>query len=174
MLRRRCATSINMAWDGSDKYTRAFATASQVKRLNSFSLVSLYFEGKSKFLEAVRGCRCACLFSMILRSRPKGQAEGAAPLPEGLPAQCRRCLHRCTPVHAQTGPRAGRSAADAASAACARHAPPTGPTLPLPPQTGSFSGSFNDWFSSFGGYQQGFADQFSAYSDSSTAPRTIG
>jgi hypothetical protein len=41
-------------------------------------------------------------------------------------------------------------------------------------QTSSFSGSFNDWFSSFGGYQQGFSDQFGAYTDDSAAPRTIG
>jgi hypothetical protein len=44
-----------MAFDGSDRYTRVFATASQVKRLNSFSLVGLYFQGKDKFLESVGG-----------------------------------------------------------------------------------------------------------------------
>lgn len=45
-----CATSINLAFEGVDKNYQAFQTAAQVRKLNQYSLVSLYGVGKSTFL----------------------------------------------------------------------------------------------------------------------------
>jgi hypothetical protein len=42
-----------MSFEGTDQSTAAFTTAGQVKKLNSFSLVSLYFVAKEKFGDVV-------------------------------------------------------------------------------------------------------------------------
>uniref|UniRef100_A0A383W183 Pherophorin domain-containing protein n=1 Tax=Tetradesmus obliquus TaxID=3088 RepID=A0A383W183_TETOB len=46
-----CATGINLAFEGVDANSAAFTTASQVKKLTSYSLVSIYFKAKEAFLE---------------------------------------------------------------------------------------------------------------------------
>jgi hypothetical protein len=48
-----CATGINLAFEGVDANSAAFTTASQVKKLTSYSLVSIYFKAKAAFLETV-------------------------------------------------------------------------------------------------------------------------
>lgn len=42
-----------MSFEGTDARSGAFSTAGQVKKLNSFSLVSLYFVAKEKFGDVV-------------------------------------------------------------------------------------------------------------------------
>eukprot|EP00882_Tetradesmus_deserticola_P020632 GHRQ01022294.1.p1 GENE.GHRQ01022294.1~~GHRQ01022294.1.p1 ORF type:complete len:222 (+),score=54.96 GHRQ01022294.1:223-888(+) len=46
-----CATGINLAFEGVDVNSAAFTTASQVKKLTSYSLVSVYFQAKEAFLD---------------------------------------------------------------------------------------------------------------------------
>lgn len=46
-----CATSVTTAFEGTDKSSAAFATAGQVKKLNSFSLISVYFQAKQAFFD---------------------------------------------------------------------------------------------------------------------------
>lgn len=48
-----CATGVTMSFEGTDMSTAAFSTAGQVKKLNSFSLVSLYFKAKDQFFNVV-------------------------------------------------------------------------------------------------------------------------
>jgi hypothetical protein len=48
-----CATGINLAFEGVDANSAAFTTASQVKKLTSYSLVSIYFKAKEAFLDTV-------------------------------------------------------------------------------------------------------------------------
>jgi hypothetical protein len=42
-----------MSFEGTDASSGAFSTAGQVKKLNSFSLLSLYFVAKEKFGDVV-------------------------------------------------------------------------------------------------------------------------
>jgi hypothetical protein len=46
-----CATGVNIAFEGTDASSAAFSTAGQVKKLNSFSLVSLYYVAKQQFFD---------------------------------------------------------------------------------------------------------------------------
>ncbi|GBG00176.1 hypothetical protein Rsub_12933 [Raphidocelis subcapitata] len=46
-----CATSFNLAFDGLDAGGAAFRTAVQVRKLNSYSLVALFDQGRGKALE---------------------------------------------------------------------------------------------------------------------------
>ncbi|KIZ07612.1 hypothetical protein MNEG_0342 [Monoraphidium neglectum] len=46
-----CAASVNFAYDGLDSGGAAFTTASQVRKLNSYSLVSLFAKGKTLFFD---------------------------------------------------------------------------------------------------------------------------
>lgn len=49
-----CATGVTLSFEGTDVSSSAFATAGQVKKLNSFSLLSLYFVAKQSFFNVVR------------------------------------------------------------------------------------------------------------------------
>jgi hypothetical protein len=49
----RCSTSINLAFEGVDKNYQAFQTAAQVRKLNDYSLISMYGVGKSTFFDTV-------------------------------------------------------------------------------------------------------------------------
>jgi len=44
---------VTTAFEGTDKSSAAFATAGQVKKLNSFSLISVYFQAKQAFFDVV-------------------------------------------------------------------------------------------------------------------------
>eukprot|EP00877_Chromochloris_zofingiensis_P007076 jgi/Chrzof1/2621/Cz11g22220.t1 len=46
-----CATGINLAFEGTDRVSSAFVSASQVTKLNSYSLVELFNRGKSMFFD---------------------------------------------------------------------------------------------------------------------------
>ncbi|KAF8056432.1 hypothetical protein HT031_006289 [Scenedesmus sp. PABB004] len=46
-----CATGINLAFEGVDASSAAFSTGAQIRKLNSFSLVALYFTAKQKFFQ---------------------------------------------------------------------------------------------------------------------------
>ncbi|KIZ06344.1 hypothetical protein MNEG_1608 [Monoraphidium neglectum] len=46
-----CAVSVNFAYEGLDVGGAAFSTAAQVRKLNSYSLVSLFAKGKSLFFD---------------------------------------------------------------------------------------------------------------------------
>lgn len=48
-----CATGINLAFEGTDRVSSAFVSASQVTKLNSYSLVELFNRGKSMFFDVV-------------------------------------------------------------------------------------------------------------------------
>lgn len=48
-----CATGVAVSFEGTDASSGAFSTAGQVKKLNSFSLLSLYFVAKEKFGDVV-------------------------------------------------------------------------------------------------------------------------
>lgn len=54
---RSCAATVNLAYDGLDAGGAAFQTGSQVRKLNSYSLVSLFARGKSLFFDFVSGRR---------------------------------------------------------------------------------------------------------------------
>eukprot|EP00798_Chlamydomonas_sp_ICE-L_P024895 gene24895-10561_t len=45
-----CSASINVGWVGTDKHSTVFYTGSQIQRVNSFSLVSIYFYAQDKTL----------------------------------------------------------------------------------------------------------------------------
>lgn len=49
-----CATGVNIAFEGVDLNSAAFTTASQVKKLTSYSVLSLYFQAKAAFFDVVR------------------------------------------------------------------------------------------------------------------------
>jgi hypothetical protein len=63
-----CATGINLAFEGVDANSAAFTTASQVKKLTSYSLVSVYFKAKEAFLDTVssRQAQLAAMCSLLL------------------------------------------------------------------------------------------------------------
>ncbi|GBF91542.1 hypothetical protein Rsub_04282 [Raphidocelis subcapitata] len=46
-----CAATVNLAYDGLDAGGAAFSTGSQVRKLNSYSLVALFARGKSLFFD---------------------------------------------------------------------------------------------------------------------------
>eukprot|EP00878_Enallax_costatus_P015146 GHUV01015858.1.p1 GENE.GHUV01015858.1~~GHUV01015858.1.p1 ORF type:complete len:328 (+),score=61.50 GHUV01015858.1:609-1592(+) len=46
-----CATSINFAFEGVDSNSAAFKTGSQIRKLNSYSVLSLYFQAKAAFMD---------------------------------------------------------------------------------------------------------------------------
>jgi hypothetical protein len=56
-----------MSFEGTDPSSAAFSTAGQVKKLNSFSLVSLYFTAKQTFFNVVslRDCITAVFWSSM-------------------------------------------------------------------------------------------------------------
>ncbi|KAI8475733.1 MAG: hypothetical protein J3K34DRAFT_29019 [Monoraphidium minutum] len=49
-----CAATVNLAFEGLDVGAAAFSTASQVRKLNSYSLVALFAKGKALFFDFVR------------------------------------------------------------------------------------------------------------------------
>ena len=50
----RCNTGINIAWLGTDVQESAFTTGPQIQRLNSLSIVSLYYTVKDYVMSTVR------------------------------------------------------------------------------------------------------------------------
>eukprot|EP00775_Hariotina_reticulata_P008583 gene8583-8765_t len=44
-----CATGVNLAFDGVDVNSAAFTTAAQVRKLTSYSLLTVYFQAKQAF-----------------------------------------------------------------------------------------------------------------------------
>ena len=60
---KSCAPGVNLAFDGVDARGAAFTTASQIRKLNSFSLLALYNLGKDKFFDVVS---VVVLFSSLL------------------------------------------------------------------------------------------------------------
>ena len=52
---RRCKTGINIAWLGTDSLKAAFTSGPQIQRLNSLSIVSLYYTVMNYVTNAVRG-----------------------------------------------------------------------------------------------------------------------
>ena len=51
----RCNTGINIAWLGTDSQQAAFTSGPQIQRLNSLSIVSLYYTVKDYVMNAVSG-----------------------------------------------------------------------------------------------------------------------
>ena len=52
-MRHSCSTAINAAWQGTDKNSYTFTTGSQLQRVNTLSLVSLFTKAYDKFSYAV-------------------------------------------------------------------------------------------------------------------------
>jgi len=50
-----CATGVNLAFDGVDVNSAAFTTAAQVRKLTSYSLLTVYFQAKQAFFNVVSG-----------------------------------------------------------------------------------------------------------------------
>ena len=54
LVPHRCNTGINIAWLGTDVQQSAFTTGPQIQRLNSLSIVSLYYTVKDYVVSTVR------------------------------------------------------------------------------------------------------------------------
>lgn len=81
-----CATGVTTSFEGTDKATAAFSTAGQVKKLNSFSLVSLYFQAKEQFFNVVSPPAHMC------QSEAHGKASAARR--HRLPSSVFTCLRQ--------------------------------------------------------------------------------
>lgn len=69
-----CATSINLAFEGVDANSAAFQTGAQIRKLNSFSVLSLYFKAKEKFMDVVSHMPSCCVW--VTRAMCVGLATG--------------------------------------------------------------------------------------------------